>query len=88
MTTPPVTESEPRRVFRMAEFDAALASRTVADVLAANLADAETQLRSARRRARLAQRRADDLDRAVHNWHELIEDYERLTGTAVQQRTN
>jgi hypothetical protein len=80
--------SRKREVFRMKEFDAAAASRTIADVLRANLEDAEAQLRVGRRMARRAQRRVADLDRAVQNWQELIEDYERATGSSREQRRN
>jgi hypothetical protein len=75
-------------VFRMAEFDAIAASRTIADVLRANLESAEAQCQVLERRARLAQRRAEDLRRAVRNWHDVIDDYERATNTTVETRQN
>jgi hypothetical protein len=75
-------------VFRMTEFDAIAATRSIGEVLQANLESAEAQLRVVQRKARLAQRRAEDLDRAVRNWHELIEDYERATGSALESRQN
>jgi hypothetical protein len=80
--------SQHREVFRMEEFDAVAASRTIADVLQANLEDARAQLRFERREARRAERRVADLDRAVQNWQDLIDDYERATGSSLEQRRN
>jgi hypothetical protein len=77
-----------REIFRMEEFDAVAAERSIAEVLRANLESAEAQLRLGRRRARRAQRRADELDRAVHNWHELIHEYEQATKSAPDHRLN
>jgi hypothetical protein len=77
-----------REVFRMEEFEAVAEGRSVADVLRANLESAEAQLRLSRRRARRAQRRADELDRAVHNWHEMLHDYEHATNSAPDARQN
>jgi hypothetical protein len=89
MTSTAASKSTPRReVFRMAEFDAIAASRTIADVLQANLESAEAQYRVVEQRARHAQIRAEDLRRAVQNWHSLIDDYERATGTTVETRLN
>jgi hypothetical protein len=87
-TTVAAHGSEHRAVFRMQEFDAAAATRTIADVLRANLEDAEAQLRVGRRVARRAQRRVTDLDRAVQNWQDLIDDYERATGSSMENRRN
>jgi hypothetical protein len=87
-TTVAAYGSERREMFRMQEFDAAAAARTIADVLRANLEDAEAQLRAGRRVARRAQRRVTDLDRAVQNWQDLIDDYERATGSSLEQRRN
>jgi hypothetical protein len=72
----------------MEEFDAIAASRTIADVLRANLEDAEAQLRFGQREARRAQRRVADLDRAVQNWQDMVDDYERATGSSLDQRRN
>jgi hypothetical protein len=72
----------------MSEFDAVADARSVAEILRDNLECAEAQLRIVRRRAERAQQRAQDLFRAVNNWHELIEDYELATGTTVGDRRN
>jgi hypothetical protein len=63
--------------FRVAEFDAVAASRSVAEVLRDNLEDAQAQLRLGQRLARRAERRVADLTRAVENWRDLLDDYER-----------
>jgi hypothetical protein len=70
----------PSALFRMPEFDTVTNERTVGDILRDSLEDAEAQLRLERRRARRAERRARDLARAVNNWHDLIDDYERSAG--------
>ena len=75
-------------VFRMTEFDAVAEARSVAELLRDNLESAETQLRIQQERAQRAQQRAQDLFRAVNNWHELIEDYERATSSSVEDRRN
>jgi hypothetical protein len=72
----------------MSEFDAVADARSVAELLRDNLDCAENQLRIQRRRAERAQQRAQDLFRAVNNWHELIEDYELATHTKVEDRQN
>jgi hypothetical protein len=72
----------------MSEFDAVADERSVAEILQDNLESAEAQLRIQRRRAQRAQQRAQDLFRAVNNWHELIEDYELATGSTVEDRLN
>jgi hypothetical protein len=82
------SQASQRDLFRMEEFDAVAAERSIAEVLRANLESAEAQLRLSRRRARRAQRRADELDRAVHNWHELIHEYEQATKSAPDHRMN
>jgi hypothetical protein len=72
----------------MSEFDAVAETRSVAEVLRDNLESAETQLRHAKRRVQRAQQRAQDLFRAVNNWHELIEDYELATQSTPDDRRN
>jgi hypothetical protein len=78
----------PSELFRMPEFDTVNGQRSVGDMLRDSLEDAETQLRFERRRARRAERRAQDLVRAVNNWHEMIEDYERTAKSPIEQRRN
>jgi hypothetical protein len=75
-------------VFRMSEFDAVAEARSVAEALRDNLESAEAQLQIQRQRAERAQQRAQDLFRAVNNWHELIEDYERATHSSTSERMN
>jgi hypothetical protein len=72
----------------MTEFDAVANDRSVAEVLRTNLENAEAQLAVVERRAERARRRADDLSRAVRNWHELIDDYERTTGVPLDVSVN
>ncbi len=72
----------------MTEFDAVAESRSVAELLRDNLESAEAQLRIQQERAQRAQQRAQDLFRAVNNWHELIEDYERATSSSLADRRN
>jgi hypothetical protein len=88
MTTERPMLEKPVRVFEMSEFDAVVESRSVADALRDNLADAEAQLRLQQRRARRAQRRVRDLTRAVENWHALIDDYERIARSTPNDRRN
>ncbi len=77
-TIDPGRKSSTRTVgFRVAEFDAVAGSRSVAEVLRDNLRDAESQLRLQQRTARRAERRVVDLNRAVDNWRDLLDDYER-----------
>jgi hypothetical protein len=78
----------PSDIFRMSEFERVAASRSVSEILRANLEDAENQLQHERARAQRAQARADRLARAVENWHELVEDYERVTGSSLAERRN
>jgi hypothetical protein len=78
----------PSELFRMPEFDSAHGQRSVGEILRDSLEDAKAQLRLERRRARRAEQRARDLDRAVNNWYELIEDYERSTRSTIDQRQN
>jgi hypothetical protein len=89
MPQPTIRPSTPAHdVFRMTEFDAVAGERSVAEVLRANLENAEAQLAVLERRAERARRYADDLGQAVRNWHELIADYERATGTPLEVSTN
>jgi cob(I)alamin adenosyltransferase len=81
-TVPPVA------CFEMAEFDAVAASRPVAEVLRANLEDAEAQLRFERRLARRAERRVNEVAQAVENWRHLIDDYERVAGPVADAHLN
>jgi hypothetical protein len=73
---------------RMAEFDEVAASRSVGDILRDNLESAQAQLRLEQRLAGRAERRVLDLRQAVENWHELIDDYERITGSTLDARRN
>jgi hypothetical protein len=82
------TSAPAHDVFRMSEFDAVAARRSVGEVLQANLENAEAQLAVVERRAERARRRADDLGQAVRNWHELIADYERATGAPLDVSPN
>jgi len=84
----PSTGTVAHNLYRFREFDAVAEERSVADILRARLEDAEAQLRVERRRARRAERRAKDLARAVNNWYELIEDFERTTNTTFDLRRN
>jgi hypothetical protein len=82
------TGAPARDVFRMSEFDTVAAARSVSEMLRANLESAEAQLAVVERRAERARRRADDLGKAVRNWHELIADYERTTGAPLDVSSN
>jgi hypothetical protein len=73
---------------RMVEFDVVAQSRSVADLLRANLEDAEEQHRAAGRRARKAQKRYETLTLVVESWEELMADYERSTAAASLGRRN
>jgi hypothetical protein len=88
MRTEPIIPQASASVIRMSEFDEAAASRSAADILRDNLENAQAQLRLQRRLARRAQRRVQDLDRAVENWQDLIDDYERVTGSTIDARRN
>lgn len=85
---PQSISTHPSALFRMPEFDTVTEQRPVGEILRDSLEDAEAQLRLERRRARRAERRAEDLSRAVRNWQELIEDYERATTSTVEHRRN
>jgi hypothetical protein len=80
----------PRRgvQLRMTEFDQVSDARSVAELLQAHLEDAQAQLRFEQRLARRADRRVRDLSRAVENWQDLIDEYERATLTAPRMRRN
>jgi hypothetical protein len=81
--------SPPRDVrLRMTEFDQVADARSVAELLQSHLEDARVQLRFEQRLARRADRRVRDLSRAVENWQDLIEEYERATRTAPRMRRN
>jgi hypothetical protein len=85
----PLPTSSRRGVqLRMAEFDQASDARSVGEILQAHLEDARAQLRFEQRLARRADRRVRDLSRAVENWQDLIDDYERASGTTPRQRRN
>jgi hypothetical protein len=85
---PPYSNPVPSELFRMPEFDSEHRQRSVGDILRDSLEDAEAQLRLQRRRARRAEQRTRDLDRAVNNWHEMIEEYERSPRSTVGQHRN
>jgi hypothetical protein len=72
----------------MTEFDQVCDARSVAELLEAHLEDARAQLRFEQRLARRADRRVRDLSRAVENWQDLIDEYERATRTAPGMRLN
>jgi hypothetical protein len=80
----------PRRSvqLRMPEFDQASDARSVAELMHAHLEDARAQLRHEQRLARRADRRVRDLSRAVENWQDLVDDYERVTRTSIRERRN
>jgi hypothetical protein len=78
----------PTKLYEMSEFDAVAGSRSVADVLRDSLENAEAQLRLERRRARRAERRVNDLTRAVDNWRDLIDDYDRIARSTPDNRRN
>ena len=72
----------------MAEFDQVADARSVDEVLRAHLEDARAQLRLEQRMARRAERRVRDVARAVENWQDLIDDYERVTRSNLYDRRN
>jgi hypothetical protein len=80
----------PRRgvQLRMAEFDQVAEARPIAELLHAHLEDARAQLRFEQRLARRADRRVRDLSRAVEQWQDLIDEYERVTRTSPRERRN
>jgi hypothetical protein len=88
-----VTEDQPGSTrrgvqLRMTEFDEASDARSVEEVLSAHLEDARAQLRFEQRLARRADRRVRDLSRAVENWQDLIDEYERTTRSTPRDRRN
>lgn len=88
-----MTEIETARIrrptqFRVPEFDQIADGRSVSAALYDHLADAEAQLRLEQRHARRAERRVHDLTRAVENWQDLIDEYERVTRTTPHERRN
>jgi hypothetical protein len=86
----PFEPTTPRRgvQLRMAEFDQVSDARSVGEVLHAHLEDARAQLRFEQRLARRADRRVRDLSRAVENWQDLVDEYERVTRTTPSERRN
>jgi hypothetical protein len=72
----------------MTEFDQASEARSVQEVLHAHLEDARAQLRVEQRHVRRAERRVRDLSRAIENWLDLIDEYERVTRTTPHERRN
>jgi hypothetical protein len=84
-TVPTFPSSAP---FRVPEFDRVAADRSVGEALRNQLADAEAQLRFEQRLARRAERRVQDLSRAVENWQDLIDEYEARTRATPYDRRN
>ena len=73
---------------RMVEFDLVSQARSAAELLRANLEDAEEQQRAAGRRARKAQKRFETLSLVVESWEELMADYERSEASVALSRRN